>query len=75
MSYISDYEHSDKTEYDEYAYRYFRNRDQDEEEKECCGNCKYHKADKRDYLCTNEDSEYHADYTRYEDGCMEWESK
>ena len=44
---------------------------------EICGKCKYHRtADcKEDWICTNEDSEYYADYTEYTDKCEEFEER
>ena len=42
-----------------------------------CGTCKYHRIDKNsgDWICTNPESEYFADYTDYADWCEEWEEK
>lgn len=42
-----------------------------------CGTCKYHRTDKNsgDWICTNPESEYFADYTEYADWCEEWEEK
>ena len=48
------------------------------DEKECCGNCRYHRADKSVYgawHCTNDQSEYYSDWTEYEDCCDEWEGR
>lgn len=46
--------------------------------KECCGTCKWHRADenfKEDYICCNGDSEYCSDWTEYEHCCDEWEGR
>lgn len=44
--------------------------------KTCCGNCKYAYYDKEQgYVCTNDDSEYIADFVEYEHWCEEFEEK
>ena len=45
--------------------------------KECCGTCKWHKLENVDegWVCVNADSDNVADWTEYEDSCMEWEAK
>lgn len=47
------------------------------DEREICGNCKYHKYEEIDkgWICTNPDSEYVADWTDYDFGCMDFEEK
>lgn len=48
----------------------------EEKDKKTCGNCKHHRRStesKDDWLCTNPDSDYVADYTEYGDWCHEWE--
>lgn len=44
---------------------------------ECCGTCKYHcRADgEDDWTCENEDSEYYAVETDYEDYCDHYEGR
>lgn len=42
---------------------------------ECCGTCRYHQWDGSDWVCVNNESEYVADYTGYEDSCSEWEER
>lgn len=43
---------------------------------ECCGTCKYNYREKHDtFSCANENSEYYASFTSYEDSCDEWEGK
>ena len=52
-----------------------------DEDKECCGTCKYHKSTGKycegdtDYVCMNNDSEYCTDYTEYSDCCDEYEKR
>ena len=48
-----------------------------ENEKRCCGTCKWHQYDDSgdDFVCANTGSEYWTDYTDYEDGCEEWEGR
>ena len=49
--------------------------DRDDSE-QCCGTCKYNYREKKDtFSCANEDSEYYASLTSYEDSCDEWEGK
>lgn len=42
-----------------------------------CGNCKYHKHDDTngDWVCTNPDSEYIADFTDYSHWCSDFEER
>ncbi len=49
----------------------------EENRERCCGTCKWHQYDDSgdDLVCANSGSEYWADYTDYEDGCEEWESR
>lgn len=44
---------------------------------EICGSCKYHTYDKDsgDFVCSNPDSEYFADWTGWSACCGEWEEK
>ena len=45
-------------------------------EEQCCGTCKFHmKENEEDYICTNGDSEYVADWTEYNHTCDEWEER
>ena len=47
------------------------------EQNEVCGTCKYHchaNLD-NDWVCENEDSEYYADWTEYNDSCEDWEGR
>ena len=39
----------------------------------CCGTCKYHKPRNGDFECTNENSDFYADYTDYNHHCEEYE--
>jgi hypothetical protein len=43
----------------------------------CCGTCKYHGFEKLSdgFSCVNEQSEYFADFTEYNDSCEEWEER
>lgn len=43
----------------------------------CCGTCKWHWYVNiyEDFVCTNIDSEYCADWTDYDDYCEDWEGK
>lgn len=46
----------------------------------CCGNCKFNKRSKdehgnTEFICTNEESEYYAVPTDYNDWCDEFEEK
>ena len=41
----------------------------------CCGTCKYHKREVNEWICTNPESEYYADYTDYGDECEEQEDE
>ena len=45
--------------------------------KQCCGTCKWHSFEiiSDDYICVNNDSDYCADWTGYDDSCEEWEGK
>lgn len=42
-----------------------------------CGECKYHVYDEfgKAWVCTNDSSDYVADFTDYTDGCREWEQR
>ena len=43
-----------------------------------CGECRWHCRDDShpsDWLCTNNDSDYCAEYTGYEDSCGCWEGR
>lgn len=42
----------------------------------CCGTCKFNHREKQDtFTCANEDSEYYASYTDYDDMCEDYEPK
>lgn len=43
----------------------------------CCGTCKYHQHEDIDdgWVCVNDESEYVADWTEYDDYCEEWEER
>ena len=45
--------------------------------KQCCGTCRYHEYEdfSQGYVCVNDESEYCADWTEYNDTCDEWEGK
>lgn len=49
--------------------------------KEICGKCKYHRPvatfsnGDTDWVCVNDESDYCADFTEYEDGCEEFEER
>lgn len=42
-----------------------------------CGTCKYHEHDEEynDWVCTNSESEYMADFTDYNHSCSEHEER
>lgn len=42
--------------------------------KKNCGNCDYCQKDGLDMICTNEDSEYLADFVEENHYCYEWDS-
>ena len=44
---------------------------------EICGNCRWHIYEEisQGFVCCNDDSDYCADWTEYEDTCEEWEDK
>lgn len=42
----------------------------------CCENCKYCECNElQDYICTNADSEYVADFVEPEHSCIDFEPK
>ena len=45
--------------------------------KECCGTCKWHQHENIDdgWVCVNSDSDYCADWTDYNDYCMDYEER
>ena len=45
-----------------------------EEKKKCCGTCRYHEHENISdgWVCVNDESEYLADWTEYNDSCEEW---
>ena len=44
--------------------------------KECCGTCEYSIYDKVDgYVCSNDKSDYVADFVEFDNVCEEWEGK
>lgn len=44
-------------------------------ERQICGECKYHKTDEIDWYCDNEESEYYTAYTEYMDFCRMFEQR
>lgn len=44
---------------------------------EICGECKYHRYDREsgDWVCENDDSEYFAEFTDYNDSCDGYEER
>lgn len=45
-------------------------------DQECCGTCKYNYREKKDtFSCANENSEYYASFTSYEDQCDCYKAK
>lgn len=49
----------------------------DDNEKQCCGNCKYAACSRENdgYVCENMDSYYLADYVEYDHRCEEWRNR
>lgn len=48
----------------------------DDNEKLCCGNCKYTAYSREDgYVCKNMNSDYASDYVEYDHGCEEWRNR
>ena len=48
------------------------------ENEKICGTCAYHKRDENfedDWMCVNDESEFCADWTQYNDRCAEWEAR
>lgn len=45
------------------------------EKEECCGFCKHHKKDGRDYICDNEESDCYGCSTMYRDYCENYEER
>ncbi len=47
------------------------------DEKECCGNCRFHKHEQigDGWVCVNDESEYLSDFTDYNFCCDEWEER
>ena len=42
----------------------------------CCGTCEYSTYDKvNGYVCSNEESDYVADFVEFNHVCDEWEGK
>lgn len=43
----------------------------------CCGTCAYHRYDREmeECVCRNDISENYADYTDYNDRCIDWEER
>ena len=43
----------------------------------CCGTCKWHEHENIDdgWVCVNDQSEYCADRTEYDEICDEWEAR
>ena len=45
----------------------------DDNEKQCCGNCKYAAYSRENgYVCENMNSDYASDYVEHDHGCEEW---
>ena len=51
-------------------------------DKECCGNCKYHVPDNpevysetKEWVCDNELSDCYAMFTGFDDGCEDYEER
>lgn len=41
-----------------------------------CGTCRWHECEcYPDFICTNKDSEFYADYTGYGDSCQDYEER
>lgn len=48
----------------------------DDNEKLCCGNCKYAAYSRENgYVCENMDSDYASDYVEHDHGCEEWRNR
>lgn len=48
----------------------------DDNEKLCCGNCKYAAYSRENgYVCENMNSDYASDYVEHDHGCEEWRSR
>lgn len=48
----------------------------DDNEKQCCGNCKYAAYSRENgYVCENMDSYYVSDYVEYDNRCEEWRNR
>lgn len=49
----------------------------DDNEKQCCGNCKYaaYIRENDGYVCENMDSYYVSDYVEYDHRCEEWRNR
>ena len=47
----------------------------DDNEKLCCGNCKYASCRDNGYVCENMDSDYASDYVEHDQGCEEWRNR
>ena len=45
---------------------------EENEDEECCGFCKYHRKDGKDYICDNEESECYGCSTMFRDYCEEY---
>ena len=47
-----------------------------ETDNKCCGTCKYARTDDfGDWMCTNDCSDYCADWIEYSHKCSEWERR
>ena len=48
----------------------------DDNEKLCCGNCKYASYSRENgYVCENMDSDYASDYVEHDHGCEDWRNR
>lgn len=47
------------------------------DEKQCCGTCAYncHESASDNFFCGNQEGEYYAEYTEYDDCCEDWWKK
>ena len=48
-----------------------------EKDEKCCGTCKWHKHENASdgWVCVNNESYYCADWTEYDDRCLDWEDR
>lgn len=50
---------------------------EEETKEECCGTCQHHEFDveKDDWVCSNIDSDYYADFTGHNNSCSEYDER